>query len=153
MAAQRGESVGFGNRGARYAECVLDESFHELGAETRELVLHRASPGLETLEVRQSGDDTGYDRLEECLLAVEVSINRRLARRRHLRDLIETGALITSLEKNLLGRIEDTALTSPARSLGGLPGRGRFESLCLLTVASPLHSRCCERPSSLTIPA
>src|SRR3984893_5612682 len=79
VAAQGRGSVGFGNRGGRCAHGVLKESLYELGADTCELVRHRASTGLVVLEVRQSGDDAGYDRLEECLLAVEVSINRRLA--------------------------------------------------------------------------
>src|SRR5260370_29274199 len=127
MAAQRRESVCFGNRGARYADRVLKKSFHELGADTCELVRHCASPGLVAIEVRQSGDDTDDDRFEECLLAVEVSINRRLARRRHLRDLIYTGALVTSLEKNLLGRVENTAFD--VASVLGRPAQAGLRSL------------------------
>src|ERR1700738_1039806 len=112
--------------------CLMDaadqgqEALGELGADTCELVRHRASTGLVVLEVRQSGDDAGYDRLEECLLAVEVSINRRLARRRHLRDLIDTGALVTSLEKNLLGRIENTAFD--VASVLGRPAQAGLRS-------------------------
>ena len=37
MAAERRESVGFGDSGACYAERLLDESFHDLDAEAREL--------------------------------------------------------------------------------------------------------------------
>src|ERR1700720_1933738 len=36
MAAQRRESLCLGNGGARYADCVLKESFYELGADTCE---------------------------------------------------------------------------------------------------------------------
>jgi hypothetical protein len=74
---------------------------------TRELVLHRAPPGLETLEIRQSVDDAGHNGLEERLLPGEVGIDRRLARRRRIGDLVEARALISSLEEYPLGRIED----------------------------------------------
>ena len=96
MAAQRRESVGFGNSGARDAERLLDESFDDLAAEARELVLHRAPLGLKALEIRQSVEDAGHNRLEERLLPGEVSIDRRLACRRRLRDLVEACALIAS---------------------------------------------------------
>src|SRR3984893_4759862 len=134
VAAQGVESVACGNRGARYVHGVLKKSLYELGADTCELVRHRASTGLVVLEVRQSGDDAGYERLEECLLAVEVSINRRLARRRHLRDLIDTGALVASLEKNLLRRVEDTAF-----GVASVPGRPAQAGLRSFRISVSAH--------------
>src|SRR5450631_490980 len=107
MAAQGRESLGLGNCGARDSKRLLDESFDDLAAEARELVLHRASLGLKALEIRQSLEDAGDNRPEERLLPREVSIDRRFACRRHLRDLIEAGALIALLEEHPLSRIED----------------------------------------------
>src|SRR6478672_7260320 len=107
VAAQCRESLGFGNCGARDSKRLLDE-FDDLAAEARELVLHRASLGLKALGIRQSLQDAGDYRLEERLLPREVSIDRRFACRRHLRDLIEAGALIALLEEHPLGCIEDT---------------------------------------------
>src|SRR5258708_35773597 len=89
MAAQGRESLGFGNCGARDSKRVLDESFDDLAAEARELVLHRASLGLKALEIRQSLEDTGDNRLEEPLLPREVSKNCRLACPRPPPDLIQ----------------------------------------------------------------
>ena len=39
-----GNLFGFGNRRTSYADCVLDKSFHEFGAEICELVLHTCVP-------------------------------------------------------------------------------------------------------------
>jgi hypothetical protein len=135
MAAQRRESVGFGYRGARDADRLLDESFHDLDAETRELVLHRTSPGLKAFEIRQSVEDAGHNRLEQPLLSLEVSIDGRLARRRRLGDLVEARALIASLEEHPLGRIENSCLHVARQVFGGLPGRGRFKSWSLVTIS------------------
>src|SRR5215471_429422 len=87
-AAQRRESVCPGNRCAGDADRLVDESFHDLVAETRELVLHRASLWIEAFEIRQSGEDAGHDLPEECRLPGKVTIDRRLARRRRLGDLV-----------------------------------------------------------------
>ena len=124
LAAQGRKSLGFGNRGARDADRVFDESFHDLDAQARELVLHRAPFGLKALEIRQSVDDTGHYRLEERLLPGEVSIDGRLARRRRLGDLVETGALITSLEEYPLGCIQDPRF-HVARKVFGRSSRTR----------------------------
>ena len=124
LAAQGRKSFGFGNCGARDADRVFDESFHDLDAQARELVLHRAPFGLKALEIRQSVDDTGHHRLEERLLPGEVSIDGRLARRRRLGDLVETGALITSLEEYPLGCIEDPRF-HVARQVFGRSSRTR----------------------------
>ena len=66
-----------------------------------------ASLGLKALEISQSLEDAGDNCLEERLLPREVSIDRRLACRRHLRDLIEAGALIALLKEHPLSCIED----------------------------------------------
>jgi hypothetical protein len=108
MATERGESVCLGYRGARDADCLLDESLYDLDTETSELVLRRTSLGLKSFEIRQSVDNAAYDRLEQCLLSLEVGIDGRFARRRRLGDLVEARALITSLEEHPLGRIEDS---------------------------------------------
>src|SRR5258706_5767072 len=79
VATERGESVCLGYRGASDADRLLNESFHDLDAETRELVLHRTSLGLKAFEIRQSPDDAGHNRLEQRLLSLEVGINGRLA--------------------------------------------------------------------------
>src|SRR5947207_1054720 len=110
MTAQGRESVGLGNCGACDAERLLDEAFHELDPQARELVLRRAPLGFKAFKIRQSVDDAGHNRLEQCLLPGKVSINRRLACRRHLRDLIDTRALIASCEEYLLSRIENSRL-------------------------------------------
>src|SRR5450631_2112159 len=159
MAAQGRESLGLGNCGARDSKRLLDESFDDLAAEARELVLHRASLGLKALEIRQSLEDAGDYRLEERLLPREVSIDRRFACRRHLRDLIEAGALIALLEEHPLSRIEDPRF-DVARQVFGRPSLARPSLARPFRIAvfahhllSPLHSRCCERRTSLTIPA
>src|SRR5258706_7039632 len=135
VATERGESVCLGYRGACNADRLLDESFHDLDAETRELVLHRTSLGLKALEIRQSPDDAAHDRLEQCLLSREVGIDRRLACRRHLRDLVEARALITSLEEYPLGRIEDPRFHI-ARQVFGRDSETRPFQIIML---SPYH--------------
>ncbi len=118
VAAQRRESVGFGNRHAGDADRFLDKSFHDLAAEARELVLHCAAPRHKTFEIRQTRDDAGHNRFEQCFLSLEMGIDRRLARRRHLSNLVETCALIASLEEDALGRIEDSRFHVTGQALG-----------------------------------
>src|SRR3954452_15561301 len=121
MTAQGRESVGLRNCGACDAERLLDEAFHELDPQTRELVLRRAPLGFKAFKIRQSIDDAGHNRLEQCLLPREVSINRRLASRRHLRDLIDTRALVASFEECFLSRIENSRLDVARQILGRSP--------------------------------
>ena len=118
VATERGESLCLGYRGARDADCLLDESFNDLDAEARELVLRRASLGLKAFEISQSVEHAAHDRLEQRLLSPEVGIDRGLARRRHLRDLVEARTLITSLEEHPLRRIEDPRLHIARQVLG-----------------------------------
>src|SRR5712664_4514762 len=141
MAAQGRESLGFGNCGARDSKRLLDESFDDLAAEARELVLHRASLELKALEIRQSLEDAGDYRLEERLLSRKVSIDRRFARRRHLRDLIEAGALIALLEEHPLSRIEDPRF-DVARQVFGRPSLARTFRIAVFAhhLLSPLFT-------------
>ncbi len=131
VAAQGRESVGLGYRGARDADCLLDESFHDLDAEARKLVLHRASLGLKAFEIRQSVDDAGHNRLEQRLLPGEVGIDGRLAHRRRLGDLVETGALITSLEEYPLGCIQDPRFHVARKVLGRSSRTRPFQIIAL----------------------
>src|SRR5215471_6637695 len=130
-AAQRRESVCLGNRCAGDADRLVDESFHDLGAETRELVLHRASLWIEALEIRQSVEDAGHNRLEECLLPGEVSIDRRLTRRRRLGDLVEARALISSFEECPLSRVEDSRFHVARQVFGRSSETRPFQSMVL----------------------
>ena len=153
VAAQRRESVGFGNRYAGDADRFLDEPFHDLVAETRELVLHRASPRLKSFEIRQTRDDAGHDCLEQRFLSLEVGIDRRLARRRHLGNLVETRALIAALEEDPLGRVEDSRFHVAGLILRRSTQPRPFRIIVLAHHRHPVRSRCCEHPSSLTMPA
>lgn len=80
--------------------------------------MERAAFRSEALEIRQPANGAGYDRREQRFLAGEVGIDRRLARGSHLGNVVDAGASIALLEKQLLGRIENAGLRVAGKILG-----------------------------------
>jgi hypothetical protein len=118
---------------------------HDLDAQAREPVLYRTPFGRKALEISQSFDDPGHHRLEQRLLPWEVSIDGRLARRRRLGDLIETCALVTSLEEYPLGRIENPRFDIARPGLSAVfPDAAVSNHSACSPFGFTLHSRCRE---------
>lgn len=116
--AEPGQSIRFRDRGAGYAQRVRDESFHELDAEACKFVLHRTTLGFVVLEISQSVHDVTHHRSKERLLPRKMSVDRRLACRSHLRNLVDAGALISSFEEDLLSGAENPCFDIAGQILG-----------------------------------
>src|SRR3979411_1762707 len=97
---------------------MADGSFDDFGAQAQKLVLNRASLGRVALEIRQSADNASHHRGEQRLLAGKMRIDRRLARRSHRGNLVDARGAEALLEKEPLGRIEDSIFDFAGELLG-----------------------------------
>jgi hypothetical protein len=135
LPAEPGQSIRFRNCGAGYAQSVFDESFHDLGAEVCELLLHRTSLRFVVIEIGQFLHDVGNHGGKECLLPGKMGVDRRLACRRYLRDLVDAGALISSFEEDFLSSVQN-----PRSDIAGqIPGRPAETPVWLLHVRLCRH--------------
>ena len=118
ISAQLGKSPRLGDRRAREVQRVLDESLHDLDAEIGELFLDGAACRREPVEICQSVDGPGHHSHEQRLLAGEMGIDGRFARRGQLGDIVDAGTPKAFLEKELLGCIENPRLDVAGKVLG-----------------------------------
>jgi hypothetical protein len=79
-----------------------------------------AALGLDAFEIRQPADGAGHHGREQRLLAGEVRVDGRLARRRQLGDVVDAGTTIALLEKKLLGRVKDPDLDVAGKVFGAV---------------------------------